>query len=108
MQLGQAWMPFYNFQRGRFYDPVLLHGQPGHQVTYRRFGTLIQVGLLFLQAIITSSSTRVINDLMQMVISQEPIRSEEHTSELKSLMRISYAVFCLKKKKITSINHIQP
>src|SRR3546814_4069450 len=31
-------------------------------------------------------------------------RSEEHTSELQSLMRISYAVFCLKKKK--SINNI--
>src|SRR3546814_4156357 len=29
-------------------------------------------------------------------------RSEEHTSELQSLMRISYAVFCLKKKNITS------
>src|SRR3546814_9988806 len=29
----------------------------------------------------------------------EPGRSEEHTSELQSLMRISYAVFCLKKKK---------
>src|SRR3546814_9780104 len=28
-------------------------------------------------------------------------RSEEHTSELQSLMRISYAVFCLKKKKIS-------
>src|SRR3546814_3733129 len=28
-----------------------------------------------------------------------PSRSEEHTSELQSLMRISYAVFCLKKKK---------
>src|SRR3546814_2349285 len=28
-------------------------------------------------------------------------RSDEHTSELQSLMRISYAVFCLKKKKIT-------
>src|SRR3546814_1792064 len=28
-----------------------------------------------------------------------PMRSEEHTSELQSLMRISYAVFCLKKKK---------
>src|SRR3546814_5584488 len=28
----------------------------------------------------------------------EPTRSEEHTSELQSLMRISYAVFCLKKK----------
>src|SRR3546814_10819034 len=37
----------------------------------------------------------------------EPIairnRSEEHTSELQSLMRISYAVFCLKKKKIEKI-----
>src|SRR3546814_14553871 len=30
-----------------------------------------------------------------------PERSEEHTSELQSLMRISYAVFCLKKKNIT-------
>src|SRR3546814_2606137 len=29
-------------------------------------------------------------------------RSEEHTSELQSLMRISYAVFCLKKKKINT------
>src|SRR3546814_4476223 len=30
-----------------------------------------------------------------------PVRSEEHTSELQSLMRISYAVFCLKKKTNT-------
>src|SRR3546814_4603179 len=36
-------------------------------------------------------------------------RSEEHTSELQSLMRTSYAVFCLKKKtKITTTNHVQP
>src|SRR3546814_6361470 len=36
-------------------------------------------------------------------------RSEEHTSELQSLMRISYAVFCLKKKKLTKTiqQHIQ-
>src|SRR3546814_9803793 len=33
-------------------------------------------------------------------------RSEEHTSELQSLMRISYAVFCLKKKNNTSNQHI--
>src|SRR3546814_2028555 len=33
-------------------------------------------------------------------------RSEEHTSELPSLMRISYAVFCLKKKKQTHTTHI--
>src|SRR3546814_7138226 len=32
-------------------------------------------------------------------------RSEEHTSELQSLMRISYAVFCLKKKKHQIYNH---
>src|SRR3546814_2686223 len=31
------------------------------------------------------------------------LRSEEHTSELQSLMRISYAVFCLKKQKQTGI-----
>src|SRR3546814_6699774 len=34
----------------------------------------------------------------------ERARSEEHTSELQSLMRISYAVFCLKKKKIKKNN----
>src|SRR3546814_8417077 len=33
------------------------------------------------------------------------VRSEEHTSELQSLMRISYAVFCLKKNK-TTIDHL--
>src|SRR3546814_2672792 len=32
-------------------------------------------------------------------------RSEEHTSELQSLMRISYAVFCLKKKKQSTTKH---
>src|SRR3546814_4882649 len=33
------------------------------------------------------------------------VRSEEHTSELQSLMRISYAVFCLKKKKHSSVQY---
>src|SRR3546814_1225593 len=35
----------------------------------------------------------------------EATRSEEHTSELQSLMRISYAVFCLKKKKKHTSKH---
>src|SRR3546814_7951624 len=35
------------------------------------------------------------------------LRSEEHTSELQSLMRISYAVFCLKKKKTQTNNSKQ-
>src|SRR3546814_2103544 len=44
--------------------------------------------------------------------SQRPPRSEEHTSELQSLMRISYAVFCLKKKNktrgpINTTEHVQ-
>src|SRR3546814_8055763 len=34
-------------------------------------------------------------------VAAQQLRSEEHTSELQSLMRISYAVFCLKKKTIT-------
>src|SRR3546814_9757055 len=38
------------------------------------------------------------------VPARQPGRSEEHTSELQSLMRISYAVFCLKKKKNTKHN----
>src|SRR3546814_6222161 len=43
-------------------------------------------------------------------VSEDPAdRSEEHTSELQSLMRISYAVFCLKKKKQTktAVKHEQ-
>src|SRR3546814_2671311 len=36
---------------------------------------------------------------VEVIGAAEPQRSEEHTSELQSLMRISYAVFCLKKKK---------
>src|SRR3546814_2381719 len=37
--------------------------------------------------------------LQQLIAKDLDFRSEEHTSELQSLMRISYAVFCLKKKK---------
>src|SRR3546814_3212378 len=44
---------------------------------------------------ITSAATRAASGMTP----PQPMRSEEHTSELQSLMRISYAVFCLKKKK---------
>src|SRR3546814_6515719 len=40
-------------------------------------------------------------------IDRQLARSEEHTSELQSLMRISYAVFCLKKKKKTQYTNKQ-
>src|SRR3546814_8085687 len=41
-------------------------------------------------------------DVVDDVVGGRRARSEEHTSELQSLMRISYAVFCLKKKKQTT------
>src|SRR3546814_7999715 len=47
---------------------------------------------------VTASTRLVLRDVSR------PLRSEEHTSEIQSLMRISYAVFCL-KKKIKTINH---
>src|SRR3546814_3351889 len=42
---------------------------------------------------------KLVADLMAQRVVDRLERSEEHTSELQSLMRISYAVFCLKKKK---------
>src|SRR3546814_3017965 len=59
----------------------------------------IGIGKLFLQMSVRNapiSSPLLIAMLLPIVM-----RSEEHTSELQSLMRISYAVFCLKKKTLT-------
>src|SRR3546814_3733828 len=44
----------------------------------------------------------VTNGILLAQSDAEQVRSEEHTSELQSLMRISYAVFCLKKKQDTT------
>src|SRR3546814_9652064 len=51
-----------------------------------------------------SISAPLVNDRVGISLSAftKKDRSEEHTSELQSLMRISYAVFCLKKKKINN------
>src|SRR3546814_6394173 len=46
-------------------------------------------------------SRRILNHICDDAGQKHGFRSEEHTSELQSLMRISYAVFCLKKKKKT-------
>src|SRR3546814_8843265 len=51
----------------------------------------------------TSSLAKTISVAMRNTSSPRMKRSEEHTSELQSLMRISYAVFCLKKKKKQNI-----
>src|SRR3546814_17199218 len=44
----------------------------------------------------------IVGEASSWQIDPQTSRSEEHTSELQSLMRISYAVFCLKKKKKTN------
>src|SRR3546814_8359510 len=63
--------------------------------------TLNGTGSLVIRAEKVGSAT-VLSQIVQLVAqaqrSRAPMRSEEHTSDLQSLMRISYAVFCLKKK----------
>src|SRR3546814_4580905 len=55
-----------------------------------------------------ASRSGVIEESERAIISGVGQRSEEHTSELQSLMRISYAVFCLKKKKNTTSQRRSP
>src|SRR3546814_2906674 len=47
------------------------------------------------------------NTSHKLTMTATPMRSEEHTSELQSLMRISYAVFCLKKKNKHNKNNYE-
>src|SRR3546814_2969972 len=54
------------------------------------------IGLLLVSAAKGGSKVEGVEDVARALAEK---RSEEHTSELQSLMRISYAVFCLKKKK---------
>src|SRR3546814_9629042 len=56
------------------------------------------------RSVIEYRPTGIVPDRLtpQRALAIERLRSEEHTSELQSLMRISYAVFCLKKKKNVS------
>src|SRR3546814_4329194 len=56
------------------------------------------VPTVVVQPVISGSNVRGTPSRSHNSLSQPRRRSEEHTSELQSLMRISYAVFCLKKK----------
>src|SRR3546814_5940355 len=84
--------------RRRARQPARLHGAfvelvPVHRVAAGRLGVLGVAGGVADRRILRRRQRRaemIVVDLLQ--------RSEEHTSELQSLMRISYAVFCLKKK----------
>src|SRR3546814_2622885 len=67
--------------RGRMARPIWMHHIPG-------------------PAELARDSIKAANDARgrPAILAVKDLRSEEHTSELQSLMRISYAVFCLKKK----------
>src|SRR3546814_4263613 len=67
---------------------------------YAMGGTGLMLGILETSPFSAASSYELITIPMFLLMAEFVIlRSEEHTSELQSLMRISYAVFCLKKKK---------
>src|SRR3546814_5627338 len=78
--------------------------QAGHSVT-PRFQIAISRSPLRSAAVSRPDATSAISPSSAaapaFIPSSSTCRSEEHTSELQSLMRISYAVFCLKKKKNT-------
>src|SRR3546814_1268893 len=62
-----------------------------------------KAGRRLLKALARAPGLQRLDHLVGVLGREEP-RSEEHTSELQSLMRISYAVFCLKKKKYHNKN----
>src|SRR3546814_2605845 len=72
-------------------------GQPGS----RAEGAAAFHFELALAALVRRGRHRALQRILDAAAFGQRPRSEEHTSELQSLMRISYAVFCLKKKKKT-------
>src|SRR3546814_8124403 len=77
--------------RGEFWEPLA-------GVDTRRFKTMRCIGYIQRQSLL-KPNTHVAEEVGVSEAVVRLIRSEEHTSELQSLMRTSYAVFCLKKKK---------
>src|SRR3546814_5306715 len=73
----------------------LYHFCEARGVPYRRCGKLV---------VATSPQEIAALETLEASAVANSIRSEEHTSELQSLMRISYAVFCLKKKHTSIMN----
>src|SRR3546814_4386093 len=87
------------------YAPLIREGRVSvieYHGTVQGFLVLIpEIDALLLDNVAVSTNVRgsEIGRVLLEFAERSAIRSEEHTSELQSLMRISYAVFCLKKKK---------
>src|SRR3546814_4630865 len=91
--------PYTTLFRSTLRDGLKFHnGKPVTSedciASIKRWGQVDGMGLKLMS---TTKDMVAVNDKTFQIILKE--RSEEHTSELQSLMRISYAVFCLKKKK---------
>src|SRR3546814_13306212 len=87
--LTDTLLPYTTLFRSLGIQTVVIPGRPGfdqrpHHTHARLEGEFMRASRLFARNVCLSKAAG--------------IRSEEHTSELQSLMRISYAVFCLKKK----------
>src|SRR3546814_5678787 len=94
--------------------PVEKSGSHSQRAAFAAIHTLRHKALEKLTLAIAKAVESASDDTLADIVGSEDLRhalviasSEEHTSELQSLMRISYAVFCLKKKK-THIRLIQP
>src|SRR3546814_12606725 len=99
--------PYTTRFRSHLACPFGLRGARGLTGAFSAFSV---AGVLALAAFVAFAPSRLVFAAFRLVFAPAPVcvvfsvvfgvgRSEEHTSELQSLMRISYAVFCLKKKK---------
>src|SRR3546814_9930820 len=79
----------------------------GHRFAHKRARSMLLPKLSASSKLLIGSAPSRSSAFEQMETSvvMSAFRSEEHTSELQSLMRISYAVFCLKKKTINNTNN---
>src|SRR3546814_8438744 len=80
---------------------------PGPRTAPVRYRSSVDFPAPFGPTIDTHSPAGTCSDTSSSTSESPSVRSEEHTSELQSLMRISYAVFCLKKKKKTKHKYEQ-
>src|SRR3546814_5626140 len=78
---------------------IIRTGDARSAAAFSHLGHLVQIDGPGLELLAVPDIHSDIKFVVQDPCSALPVRSEEHTSELQSLMRISYAVFCLKKKK---------
>src|SRR3546814_9343706 len=91
---------FYSVDRLAPWFQSVAHANPVyHAIMGFRYGFIGSVDSTMAHPVATAVAFLVAVNIVLGAITHRLLRSEEHTSELQSLMRISYAVFCLKQKK---------